>query len=97
MTTKKNTVKTASFNLPKTPASWDAVKTASLNKTELESLKGLTELKGFEIWLAPFKTPQKLFRAAPKHEFFVIHIVTWGRKFLARAGKTKVLNIAEIV
>ena len=102
--TEKNTVKTnnkaensaVNFNLPKAPKDWAGVKMAKLNKAESEAVKALPEYKGFEIWLAPFKTPDKNFRVAPKQKFFIVHIVTWGRKFIARAGKTKVLNIAEL-
>jgi len=76
---------------------WGKVKTLKIDKPLESAIKGLPELKGFEIWLAPFKAPNKAFRVAPKHEFFIIHIVTWGKKYLAKKGKAKVLKIAELV
>jgi hypothetical protein len=99
MTTKKTAPKTApkktavNFNLPKTPKNWDDVKSIDIDEKQLADLP---EYKGFELWLAPFTTPDKAFRVTAKIGYAVIHIVTWQRRFLAKLGKTKALYIAEI-
>jgi len=94
---KNDTKKSVNFKgLPTTPKTWELVKKANLNKAQKENVKTLKEFKGFQVWFAPFKTPQKPFRVAPGHENFIIDIVTWNRKFLVRASKVKVLNIVEL-
>lgn len=77
---------------------WDNVKKIKIAKKDL---KELTEIKGIEIWAPPFNSPTKEVKKrfeAPKNEIFIVHIVTWARKFLVRLNdeKTAVANIAEI-
>lgn len=93
---KPDTKKSVKFDLPKVPKTWALVKKVKMNKVQKVELDTLKEFKGFQVWFAPFKTPQKPFRVKPGHDFFVIDIVTWSRKFLVRASNVKVLNIVEI-
>ena len=77
---------------------WDGIKKVKLAKKQLA---GIPEIKGIEIWAAPFKGPDKECKKKfepPKNEVFVIHLVTWGRKFLARLNeeKTALAEILEI-
>lgn len=77
---------------------WDGIKKVKLAKKDLA---GIPEIKGIEIWSAPFKSPDKECKKkfeAPKNELFIVHLVTWGRKFLARLNeeKTALSEILEI-
>lgn len=97
--TKKRTVKKSADNnkgvaLPKVEKAWESVPKATAEQTK--AAEGWPEYKGFELWLAPFKTPDKAFRVAPKHTFFIVHIVTWGKRYLVKGGKTKALQMAEL-
>lgn len=107
MSNKKTTVKTikkaekSALNLDTLldtcPNDWSKVKPLKVDKPLQSAIKGLPELKGFEVWLAPFKTPDKPYRVAPKHSFIIVHIVTWGKKYLVKSGKVKALKIAELI
>jgi hypothetical protein len=95
-TIEKTIEKTVDFNIPETPDTWDKVAMLKTTPAQTKAIKGLPEFKGFQVWLAPFKTPDKPFRVVPENDLFIIHIVTWGKRFIARKGENSAKQIAEI-